>query len=122
MEYQLVAPATCAAVFVYVFLRRRRRFAAVKDVPGPANPSWMFGTFLEEQPASPSHPIPNVYGTKRENPSGHQWYIQIEEAGGAARRFLEDFGSVVRWNGPFGVRLVFYRTNTGDPHSDFLLK
>ena len=30
-----------------------------------------------------------------------------EEAGGSEKRFLENFGNVVRWNGPFGVRLAF---------------
>ena len=35
---------SCATVFVYVFLRRRRRLSAVGDVPGPVNPSWIFGT------------------------------------------------------------------------------
>jgi len=34
----------------------------------------------------------------------------VEEAGGAEKRFLENFGNVVRWNGPFGVRLASYRT------------
>lgn len=36
-----------------------------------------------------------------------------EEAGGAEKRFLEDFGSVVRWDGPFGVRLDFYQPHAG---------
>ena len=35
----------CAAVFVYVFLRRKRRISAVGDVPGPVNPSWIFGMY-----------------------------------------------------------------------------
>ena len=33
----------------------------------------------------------------------------IEDAGGAEKRFLENFGKIVRWDGPFGVRLPFYR-------------
>ena len=45
---------------------------------------------------------------EREILSGHQWYFQAGEAGAADKRFLEDFGNIVRWNGPFGVRLVFY--------------
>ena len=32
------------------------------------------------------------------------------EAGGVEKRFLEDFGSVVRWNGSLGVRLVSCQT------------
>ena len=43
MEYQLGAFATCAAVFVYVLLRRCRKLSAIGDVPGPVNPSWIFG-------------------------------------------------------------------------------
>jgi len=30
----------------------------------------------------------------------------VKEAGGVEKRFLEDFGNVVHWNGPFGVRLA----------------
>ena len=37
----------------------------------------------------------------------------VEEAGGAEKRFLENYGNVVRWDGPFGVRLTFYRTPAG---------
>ena len=50
---------------------------------------------------------------ERENSQGHQWYLQAGEAGAEDQRFLEDFGNVVRWNGPFGVRLAFYRTHVG---------
>ena len=39
---------------------------------------------------------------------GHRWYLLAEEAGGAEKRFLENFGNVIRWNGPFGVFCVFY--------------
>ena len=47
MQRQLGALATCAAVFFCVFFRRRRRLSSLKDVPGPPNPSWIFGTFPE---------------------------------------------------------------------------
>ena len=30
-----------------------------------------------------------------------------EEAGGSEKRFLKNFGNVVRWNGPFGVSSAF---------------
>jgi len=43
MGYQLGALATCVAVFVYVSLRWRRKSPTIKDLPGPANPSWIFG-------------------------------------------------------------------------------
>ena len=33
--------------------------------------------------------------------------MQVEDAGGTEKRFLETFGNIVRWNGPFGVRRAF---------------
>ena len=50
MQHQFVALATCAAVFVFVILRRRARLSAIRDVPGPVNPSWIFGKSSEGQP------------------------------------------------------------------------
>jgi len=41
--HQLGALVACVAVFVYTFLRRHRRLSTIKDVPGPENPSWIFG-------------------------------------------------------------------------------
>ena len=49
MKYQLGVPAACVAVVVYAFLRRRRRLSVIRDVPGPVNPSWIFGMLLEGQ-------------------------------------------------------------------------
>ncbi|KAF9647279.1 cytochrome P450 [Thelephora ganbajun] len=65
----------CAAFLVGYFLRQRRRWSSVRDVPGPETPSWVFG---------------------------HQWYFQNEEAGVVEKNFLERYGNVVRWRGPFG--------------------
>ena len=45
MGCQLGALTTCAAVFVYVLLRRARKLPVIRDVPGPVNPSWIFGMF-----------------------------------------------------------------------------
>jgi len=39
-----------------------------------------------------------------------------EEVGGVEKRFLERFGNVVRWNGPFGVHLACH-----PPHVSTLL-
>jgi len=47
------------------------------------------------------------------NLPGHLWYIMAEEAGGEGKRFLEDFGNIVRWDGPFGVRFTSCRTHAG---------
>jgi len=41
MDYQL--GATCVLFFVCAFIRRRRELSTIKDVPGPVNPSWIFG-------------------------------------------------------------------------------
>ena len=101
MGYQLESLATCVAVLAYVTLRRQRGLSAIKDVPGPVNPSWIFGMQLISL---------WVDGIERETLSGHQWYFQAGEAGAADKRFLEDFGNIVRWNGPFGVRITFYQT------------
>ena len=46
MGYQLGALATCVAALVYISLRRCRKLSTIEDVPGPMNPSWIFGTFL----------------------------------------------------------------------------
>jgi len=50
MQYQLGALAACVAAPVYVFLRRYRKVSTIRDVPGPVNPSWIFGTSPEGQP------------------------------------------------------------------------
>ena len=50
MQSQLGALVTCAAILVYAFLRRCRRLSAIRDVPGPVNPSWIFGTSPDDQP------------------------------------------------------------------------
>jgi len=107
MQYQFGALGICAIAFAYVFLRRRRRLATIEDVPGPVNPSWIFGTSPVGQP-DPSHFFSEIDGIECVNVQGHQWYIQAEEAGAADKRFLEYFGNIVYWNGPFGVRLALH--------------
>lgn len=64
---------------------------------------------------SPSYLFLEVDGTKREILQGHQWHLLIEEAGGPEKRFLEEFGNIVRWNGVFGVRPAVHRTCAGVP-------
>ena len=54
---------------------------------------------------------PRIDSTEHENLQGHQWYILVEPAGGAEKRFLEEFGNIVHFNGPFGVRFDFYRAH-----------
>ena len=103
MQYELGTLATCAALFVYVFLRRHRRLSAIKDVPGPANPSWIFGTSMKGQ-SDPFYLLLWIESAECENLQGHQWYFLTEDAGVVEKRFLENFGNTVRWNGPLGVR------------------
>lgn len=51
MQYRPGALTACVAVFVYLVFRRHRKRSAIKDVPGPVSPSWIFGMSLEGQPA-----------------------------------------------------------------------
>jgi len=74
MDSQQVALATCAATLAYVLYRRYRNLT-VKDIPGPKNPSWIYG---------------------------HQWYWQREEGNVIEKRLLDEYGTMVRWNGPLG--------------------
>jgi len=110
MQYQLGAFSACVAVFVYVILRRQKKYSAIRDVQGPVNPSWLFGTSPGGQPAPPTSLF--VDDADHEHLTGHQWYFQAGEAGAADKRFLEDYGNIVRWNGPFGVRLIFFLRGT----------
>jgi len=64
-----------------------------------------------EDQRDPFHLYPRVDSTERENLQGHQWYILVEPAGGAEKRFLKDFGNIVHFNGPFGVGFTFYRVH-----------
>ena len=107
MQYQLGALAILTASFVYACLRRRKGLLMIRDVPGPENPSWIFGMSTEGQPGPSTFPL-EVDSIQCGNFQGHQWYLQTEEAGGAEKRFLENFGNTVHWNGPFGVRLAIY--------------
>ena len=45
MQYQHGALVACAGALAYAILRRYRRPSVIGDVPGPANPSWIFGMF-----------------------------------------------------------------------------
>ena len=38
--------------------------------------------------------------------SGHTWWWQHEGLGDVEKRFLEEHGTVVRWNGALGVRSI----------------
>ena len=49
MGYRLGVLATFVAAFVYVFLRRSRKLSVIRDIPGPVNPSWIFGMSPEGQ-------------------------------------------------------------------------
>ena len=117
MQYQLGALVACTAVFAYAFLRRHRKLSTIRDVPGPLSPSWIFGMSPEGQ-YDPFRLHLLVDTAERQTPQGHQWYILLEAAGGAEKRFLEEFGNIVRFNGPFGVRLTFYRTYAGSLRSN----
>lgn len=42
MDYQLGTLAICGTVLVCI-IQRHRRLSTIRDVPGPVNPSWIFG-------------------------------------------------------------------------------
>ena len=81
MQSQLGAFAICAGVFVYAFLRKRKRFSAIKDLPGPENPSWIFGTSLGGQ-SLPFHFLKwvgNIQCEISKDTSGISWVRNPEE-------------------------------------------
>ncbi|KAF9787520.1 cytochrome P450 [Thelephora terrestris] len=74
MDSQQAALAICGATAAYV-LYKRYRTISISDVPGPKNPSWIYG---------------------------HTWWWRSEEVTVVEKRLLEEYGTVVRWNGSLG--------------------
>jgi len=64
----------CGATAAYTLYERYRNLA-IRDVPGPKNPSWIHG---------------------------HQWYWQRGEESDTEKHLLEEYGTIVRWNGSLG--------------------
>lgn len=74
MDPQQTALVICGAAVIYVWYRRHRN-SSIRDVPGPKNPSWIYG---------------------------HRLLWQSKEAGVIEKNLLEEYGTVVRWNGALG--------------------
>ncbi|KAF9778997.1 cytochrome P450 [Thelephora terrestris] len=76
MDSQQATLAICGATVVVAYIWYTRcRTHSISDVPGPKNPSWIYG---------------------------HRWSWMIEEAAVVEKKLLEGHGSIVRWNRSFG--------------------
>ena len=118
MQSQLGAFAICAGVFVYAFLRKRKRFPAIKDLPGPENPSWIFGTSLGGQ-SRPFHFLKwvgNIECEISKDISGISWVRNPEEWRRGTSRIsgtsfvgMVPLGYVATWieqTSPFRIRTL----------------
>ncbi|KAF9778983.1 cytochrome P450 [Thelephora terrestris] len=74
MDSQQAALAIFGATAAYVWYKRYRTFS-ISDVPGPKNPSWIYG---------------------------HAWWWLSEEFTVVEKRILEEYGTISRWNGSLG--------------------
>ena len=102
MDFQQAALATCGLVVTYVWYKLYRALT-ISDVPGPKNPSWIYGMRPHVTYAYAAllffyiSPVPGT---------GHLWWWQLEEARVVEKNLLGKYGTVVRWNGPLGVSFV----------------
>lgn len=94
MDFQQAALTICAAAVAYVWYKRHWA-CTISDIPGPKNPSWIFGISTSSR-SKRSHLID--LGT------GHQWWWQLKEALVFEEELLDEYGTIVRWNGALGVR------------------
>ncbi|KAF9780802.1 cytochrome P450 [Thelephora terrestris] len=74
MDLEKIALMFCGATVAFIWYKRLRAFA-IRDVPGPRNPSWIYG---------------------------HAWSWISSKAIVVEKELLEEYGSIVRWNGLFG--------------------
>src|ERR1700753_2175017 len=93
MDFQQAALTICAAAAAYIYYKRYQDFT-ISDVPGPKNPSWIFG--ISWPPCIKRRQL-------MVSATGHAWWWQNEEGGGVEKRLLEEFGAGARWNGSLGV-------------------
>ena len=94
MDFQQAALVTCLALVAYVWYKLYRT-SAIRDVPGPKNPSWVYGSIPPPPYTEPRH----LTNSK----IGHIWWWQREEARAVEKSLLEQYGTVARWNGLLGV-------------------
>ncbi|KAF9779010.1 cytochrome P450 [Thelephora terrestris] len=74
MDSWQAALAICGATVTYIWYKRHRTFS-IRDVPGPKNPSWIYG---------------------------HAWWWEAEEVAVVEKKILEEYGTIARWNGSLG--------------------
>ena len=95
MDFQQATLIICAVGVAYVWYKLYRK-SMIGDIPGPENPSWVYGIPLVFTLANRRHHLTRS-GT------GHLWWWQREEVAVIEKRILEEYGTVARWNGCFGV-------------------
>lgn len=95
MDYYRVALATCGAIVAYVWYKRYHALS-ISDVPGPKNPSRIYGKYLCVPHISNGHYL-------TDSGTGHMWWWQREGVSIVEKRILEEYGTVARWNGALGV-------------------
>ncbi|KAF9785284.1 cytochrome P450 [Thelephora terrestris] len=74
------ATLAISVAFVAYTWYKCRRTSSISDIPGPKNPSWIYG---------------------------HRWWWQSEEASVVEKRILEEYGAVARYNGSLGEHRLF---------------
>ena len=94
MDFQQTALATCGAIVAFVWYKLYRNFT-ISDVRGPKNPSWVYGISVSPTSSTPHH----LTGPG----TGHRWWWIREEARVVEKSLIEEYGTVVRWNGLVGV-------------------
>lgn len=94
MDLQRTALTICGAAVGYIWYKRYRSLT-VSDVPGPENPSWIYG--ISASPYAARYYLTNL-GT------GHQWLWQCQDGTVVEKSLLEEYGGVARWNATLGVR------------------
>jgi hypothetical protein len=93
MDSRQAALAICGATVTYIWYKRHRTFS-IRDVPGPKNPSWIYGT---------CHILTNRFHFLTGFKTGHAWWWESEEVAVVEKKILEEHGTIARWNGSLGV-------------------
>lgn len=75
---------------------------SISDIPGPKNPSWIYGSS-----ASPT----NRWHSLTKSRTGHTWWWMSDEFTVVEKKLLEEYGAVSRWNG--SLRVCFFSGSGG---------
>ena len=107
MDYTQWAALGGAAAAAYAVYRRYTRIS-LDDVPGPENPSFLYGMLHFNSRWF-------VFDSMRDA-TGHMPTWRDAEAGELEDHYLTTYGSIVRWKGPLGVREFIKTEHTFLPH------